>query len=156
MLFRSAEDLPAAFKAAVAYDSIVLAERAINGPDITCGIVGKHVLPLIRVEIGTEFFTYEAKYQRSDTVYHCPSGLAPDLEKRIQALAVKAFELLDCRGWGRVDFMLDEKTNSPYALEVNTAPGMTGTSLMPRAAKTFGWSFDDLVLHIMEASYESR
>jgi D-alanine-D-alanine ligase len=107
------------------------------------------VLPLILIDVPRGFYDYQAKYQAEDTRYHCPAPIAAALTARINTLARSAFELLGCHGWGRVDFMLDEK-DEPYVLELNTVPGMTDHSLVPMAAKQAGIDFDDLVLRILE------
>lgn len=152
---RRIEELAAAFEAAVLHDDQVLAERAIGGPEITCAVLGEQALPLIRIEAATEFYDYEAKYLRDDTRYHCPSGLEGPLERRIQEIAIEAFALLGCSGWGRVDFMVDER-GTPYVLEVNTVPGMTDHSLVPKAARAAGIEFDDLVVRILEMTHGAR
>jgi D-alanine-D-alanine ligase len=148
---KHADELAAAYEAAARYDDEVIAERAIIGPEITCAVLGSEALPLIRIETVTEFYDYEAKYVRDDTRYHCPSGLEAASERRIQELALRAFRLLGCHGWGRVDFMVDA-AGSPYVLEVNTVPGMTDHSLVPKAAKAAGIEFDELVMRILEAA----
>ena len=146
-----AADLSAAFEGAAQYDDQVLAERAIVGPEVTCGILGDEVLPLVRIETTTEFYDYEAKYIRDDTRYHCPSGLPADIERRIQDLAGRAFQQIDCYGWGRVDFMVNDAGDA-FVLEANTVPGMTDHSLVPKAAQQAGIGFDELVLRILATS----
>ncbi len=132
-------------------DSIVLAEEWIGGMELHASVLGEEALPLIRVEAAGEFYDYEAKYKSDDTVYHCPCGLDPEQEKAIQQMALEAFRILGCEGWGRIDFLLDEQ-NNPYVLEMNTLPGMTSHSLVPMAAKQAGIEFEDLVIRILENS----
>jgi D-alanine-D-alanine ligase len=138
---------------AARYDRIVLIERCIVGPELTAGILGERELPLIRLETPRTFYDYEAKYLLDSTRYLCPSGLPQEQERRVQALARRAFASVGCRGWGRVDFMLDAAGN-PYVLEVNTVPGMTDHSLVPMAARQAGLSFEQLVLRILEISMQ--
>jgi D-alanine-D-alanine ligase len=107
------------------------------------------VLPIIRIETPREFYDYEAKYIANDTRYLIPSGLPAVNEKKIQALALKAFQSLGCRGWARVDLMLDQRGRA-YLLEINTSPGMTDHSLVPMAAKAVGISYEDLCVRILE------
>jgi D-alanine-D-alanine ligase len=152
---RSRAELEQAWALAAKYDDVVLAERFIDGPEVTCAILGERALPLIRIETTREFYDYEAKYISNDTRYHCPSGLDAATEYKLQDLARRAFELIGCSGWGRVDFMLDKQSN-PYVLEVNTVPGMTDHSLVPKAAKQAGIEFDELCLRILEASDDRR
>jgi D-alanine-D-alanine ligase len=151
----SRAELEQAWTLAAKYDSVVLAERFVDGAEITCGILGERALPLIRIETTTEFYDYEAKYTRDDTTYRCPSGLDAALEYRLQDIARRAFDVIGCRGWGRVDFMLDRDGN-PYVLEVNTVPGMTDHSLVPKAARHAGISFEDLCLRILEGNHATR
>jgi D-alanine-D-alanine ligase len=127
----------------------VLAEKFIGGGEYTVGILGDMALPVIRIVPANEFYDYEAKYLRNDTQYLCPCGLPQDQEDRIRAEAVQAFRVVGGRGWGRVDFLMDESGNH-YFLEVNTSPGMTDHSLVPMAAKAAGIDFDTLVLEILE------
>ena len=145
------DQLSDAYIEASKLDSMVLAEKWIGGMEIHASILGDTALPLIRVEAAGEFYDYEAKYLSDTTVYHCPCGLDDDEEKHIQQLALQAFKVLGCEGWGRVDFLLDEQDN-PFVLEMNTLPGMTSHSLVPMAAKQAGIGFDDLVIEILENS----
>jgi D-alanine-D-alanine ligase len=148
--------LQAAFAAAAEHDPLVLAEKFIGGAEYTAAILGNTPLPLIRLELpqAVEFYDFEAKYLRNDTQYHCPSGLAPEQERAYQAMALEAFRLVGCRGWGRIDFMLDTD-GQPYLLEVNTSPGMTDHSLVPMAARVAGVEFDALCLAILEQTLDA-
>jgi D-alanine-D-alanine ligase len=145
---RAADQLPAWRKAA-ALDADVLVERCIVGPEYTASILGDTALPLIRMETPREFYDYEAKYFRDDTVYHCPCGLPPAVEQRIQALCLAAFRAVGARGWGRVDLLTDA-AGEPFLLEVNTVPGMTDHSLVPMAARATGLDFEALCWRILE------
>jgi D-alanine-D-alanine ligase len=146
------EDLPAAYELAMKHDITVLAERFIEGMELTVAILGESALPLVRIETAGGLYDYEAKYVSGDTRYFCPSGLPAPLEQTIQVQALHAHKILGCEGWGRVDVMLD-KSGKPYFLETNTSPGMTDHSLVPMAAKAAGISFDDLVLRILELAH---
>lgn len=148
----SVEKLEAAFELAARYDSVVIAERFIEGAELTCAILGDEALPLIRLETPRVFYDYEAKYFANDTRYICPCGLPREQEERIQAAALAAFRLIGCSGWGRVDVMLDHG-GQPYLLEVNTVPGMTDHSLVPMAARARGIAFEDLVVRILESAH---
>jgi len=138
----------AAYAEARRYDDLVMAERFLAGGEYTVGIVGKRALPVIRIVPATEFYDYDAKYLRDDTEYRIPSGLPPATEARMQEMALRVFAVLGCRGWGRVDVMLDDAGN-PYVLEVNTSPGMTDHSLVPMAARAAGISFEQLVAEVL-------
>jgi D-alanine-D-alanine ligase len=109
------------------------------------------VLPLIRIETPRAFYDYTAKYESDDTRYFCPCELPAEAEEKLQALSLEAFQALDCSGWGRVDFILDEAGEACF-LEANTTPGMTSHSLVPQAAAQIGIDFDDLVWRILESS----
>jgi D-alanine-D-alanine ligase len=148
---KRAGDLDEAFTLAVNYDPVVIAEKFIDGPELTVAILGEDVLPVIRIETPREFYDYEAKYIANDTRYLIPCGLPKAKEKQVQALCLKAFQALGCRGWGRVDLMLD-KRGKPYLLEINTAPGMTDHSLVPMAARAVGISYEDLCVKILEGA----
>jgi D-alanine-D-alanine ligase len=145
--------LPAAFSEAHAVDRIVFAEQFIDGQEFTVGILVDRALPSIRIQPATEFYDYQAKYFRDDTQYHCPSGIEADAETRLQAMALAAFRATDCSGWGRVDFMRDARTGEFYFIEINTTPGMTDHSLVPKAAKQVGIDFEELVWRVLETSF---
>jgi D-alanine-D-alanine ligase len=148
---RRAADLEEAYTLAANYDPIVIAEQFIDGIELTAGILGRQPMPLIRLETPRDFYDYEAKYSASDTRYIIPCGLPPDAEDIIREEALRAFDALGCRGWGRVDLMLDH-TGKPHFLEVNTSPGMTDHSLVPMAARHSGLSYEDLCLRVLESA----
>jgi D-alanine-D-alanine ligase len=148
---RRAENLDEAYALAANYDRLVIAEQFIDGLELTAGVLGRAALPLIRLETPRDFYDYEAKYVADDTRYICPCGLPADQERDIQRAAVHAFDVLGCRGWGRVDLMVDG-AGAPHFLEVNTSPGMTDHSLVPMAARAAGLSFDDLCVRILESA----
>ncbi|MCP5269479.1 MAG: D-alanine--D-alanine ligase [Zoogloeaceae bacterium] len=145
-------DLAAAYSEAARYDPIVIAERGILGGEYTVGIIGSgnemRALPIIKIEPATEFYDYEAKYSRDDTHYLCPCGLTQEREAEIRKQALEAFRVLGGRGWGRVDFLMDE-AGEVYFLEANTSPGMTDHSLVPMAARAAGIDYDSLVLQVL-------
>ncbi len=144
-------ELEQAWKAADQFDHQVIAERWISGPEFTAGVIGRQVLPLIRLETPREFYDYQAKYQSDTTQYHCPCGLAGDHEQALQTLSLQAFDVLGASGWGRVDFILDSD-DQPWLIEVNTVPGMTNHSLVPMAARVAGIEMPELVWRILETS----
>jgi D-alanine-D-alanine ligase len=145
---KSVAELSVAYHEAAKYDSLVLAEKFIAGREVQFPILGDRILPSIRIETPHEFYDYDAKYLASDTRYICP-GLSPQEEERLADLALRSFEVLGCRGWARVDLMLDE-SGQPYFLEMNTSPGMTDHSLVPMAAKVAGIPFEQLVVQVLE------
>jgi D-alanine-D-alanine ligase len=149
---RAAGGLDEAYALAVNYDPVVIAEKFIDGPELTVAIVGERVLPIIRIETPREFYDYEAKYIANDTRYLIPCGVSEKKEKELQALCLAAFRALGCRGWGRVDLMLD-KRGRPFLLEVNTSPGMTDHSLVPMAARAVGISYEDLCVNVLELAH---
>ena len=146
---KQAGELKAAYELAAKSDPRVIAEQFVGGGEYTVGILGNKALPIVRIVPKTEFYDYEAKYLRDDTEYLCPCGLSAEKEAQIQQEALQAFNAIGCRGWGRVDFLMDAAGNH-YFLEVNTSPGMTDHSLVPMAAKAAGISFDELVVRILE------
>ena len=150
---RQTGDLGAAYEEAARHDSLVIAERAVLGGEYTVAILGDQALPIIKIEPGTEFYDYEAKYLRDDTTYRCPCGLPEGRENELRAQALEAFRILGGRGWGRVDFLMDQpppgSASRAYFLEVNTSPGMTDHSLVPMAARAAGMSYDELVVRVL-------
>lgn len=146
------KDFFAAWNKARDFDTKVLLEKRIKGAELHAAILGKEVLPLVRVLPKTGFYDYDAKYTPGKTDYFCPSGLDAEKERLVGQTAMDAFLALGCQGWGRVDIILTE--NGPRVLEVNTIPGMTKTSLVPMAARARGLDFADLVLEIASRAGE--
>ena len=137
-----------AFEEAEKYDQVLI-EHWIDGSEYTVAILGEKTLPPIELKTDNEFYDFEAKYKSDDTKYICPCDLSEVELNDIKKTALMAFESLDCKGWGRVDFMKG-KDGQFYLLEVNTVPGMTSHSLVPMAAKAAGISFEQLVLKILD------
>jgi len=145
---READALRDAWALAAQYDPLVIAEQFIDGAELTIGVLGSEALPAIRLETPRDFYDYEAKYIADDTRYILPCGLPEAEERRIARESLRAFDTLGCRGWGRVDLMVD-RAGAPYFLEVNTSPGMTDHSLVPMAARHAGIPFDELCVRIL-------
>lgn len=143
-------DLSQAVALAAKYQGEMLMEQLVEGAELTVGVLGDIALPSIRIVPAGEYYDYHAKYKAEDTQYLCP-GLEGAAETEIRALALEAFRTAGCYGWGRVDVMRD-RGGKNYLLEVNTAPGMTSHSLVPKAAKVFGIDFDELVWRVLETS----
>lgn len=148
--------MAAAVDAAAALDSDVLCEQFVSGDEVTCPVLGAgddaRALPVIRIVAPEGNYDYQNKYFTDDTKYLVPSGLPESEEKAIQELVLRAYRVLGCRGWGRVDVMIDGATREPYLLEINTSPGMTGHSLVPMSARAAGISYEDLCLQLLAAA----
>jgi len=145
----SVEEMGPAVDLAVGLDSLVIAEEFVAGQELTAAVLGESVLPLVRIEAPEGNYDYQNKYFTDAVRYHCPAGIRADIEADIRQTVMRAFQVLGCRGWGRVDLFL--RTDGSYSLlEMNTVPGMTGHSLVPIAARAAGMSFEDLVLGILE------
>lgn len=142
-----------AWAEAARHDPLVIAERGVMGGEYTVGIIGRGddmvALPIIKIEPATDWYDYEAKYNRNDTRYLCPCGLPEAKEMEIRKGALEAFRILGGRGWGRVDFLMDEDGQHRF-LEANTAPGMTDHSLVPMAARVAGMDYPALVRRVLE------
>ena len=152
----SAAQLPAAYYlAARKFKDIALGEEFISGAEYTASVLGETVLPLIKIEAPAGNYDYQNKYFTDDTKYICPCGLPAAVEKELQVLVLKAFKLIGCTGWGRIDIMMRED-GKPSLLEVNTSPGMTSHSLVPMAAKQAGIPYPDLCVKILQLSMEPR
>ena len=151
----SEQEIAAAYALAAQHDELVLAERNCGGGEYTVAILDGVALPVVRIESQGAFYDYEAKYLRDDTRYLCPCGLDEQQERAMQQLALRAFEVMGCRAWGRIDILLDEQ-GRPYLLEANTVPGMTDHSLVPMAAKAAGIAFAELVWRVLADSMEPR
>ena len=146
----------AAYALASQQDPMVMCEQFIAGDEVTCPVLGTgdeaRALPVIRIVAPDGNYDYQNKYFTDDTQYLVPCGLPEGEEARIQALVLKAFLTLDCRGWSRADVMIDAKTRQPYLLEINTSPGMTGHSLVPMSARAAGLSYEDLCLTLLASA----
>lgn len=142
------EDVDAAFNLARKYDPIVIAEKFIQGDELTVAILNGEPLPVVRIVAPNNNYDYRAKYHSNETKYFCPSGLEGRVDLELQNIALRAFNALGCSGWGRVDIMIDE-ADLPWVLEVNTVPGMTSHSLVPMAAEASGINFEHLVYEIL-------
>jgi len=146
--------MQAAVDQAAELDSDVLVEQFIRGDEVTCPIIGSgamaRALPVIRIVAPDGNYDYQNKYFTDDTQYLVPCGLPQGEEQAIQALALRAYQVLGCRGWGRVDVMIDADTRQPSLLEINTSPGMTSHSLVPMSARAAGLSYEDLCLQLLQ------
>jgi len=151
----TAAQLADAVAEAARFDHEVLVERWIQGAEFTVAILGDEALPPIRLETPNSFYDYDAKYQADSTRYICPCGLSEEKEAELKQLAKKAFQVVGCGGWGRVDVMQDQQGNF-CLLEINTVPGMTDHSLVPMAARASGRSFEQLVGEILLDGWEQR
>lgn len=145
----NAAELMSALDEAFKFDNKVLLESWITGDEFTVSMLNGKALPAISMKTTNTFYDYQAKYQSADTQYLCPCGLSDEELTELNFLSVEAFKAIGCSGWGRVDFMRDSNKNW-FLLEVNTVPGMTEKSLVPKAAKEAGISFDQLVLEILK------
>ena len=149
---KEAGSLKAAYQSVKHLHGEILAERFIGGGEYTCAVLNGQALPSIHIIPATEFYDYEAKYNRDDTVYQCPSDLNEADEALMRTLSVRAFAAIGGQGWGRVDFLKDTD-GKLYLLEVNTLPGMTSHSLVPKAAAQSGLSFADLCVEILKTAH---
>jgi D-alanine-D-alanine ligase len=144
------EQLPAAFDKAAAFGGKVMIEPWIEGEEYTVGILGGETLPPVEIRTPRDFYDFDAKYNADSTQYICPTTLSPEQELELQELALLAFGFLGCKDWGRVDVILRGKEY--WLLEVNTIPGMTSHSLLPKAASVLGLSYDELVMLILSTT----
>jgi D-alanine-D-alanine ligase len=151
------EDLAAAIEKATKHDAVVMAEKWITGREYTISFLNGQPLPVIRLQPPADvaFYDYEAKYNRDDVQYGIPCGLEKAEEEQLQALCLRAFNAVGASGWGRIDAMRDEQGNF-WLLEVNTVPGMTSHSLVPKAAQAVGYSFDELCVAILEQTLAEK
>ena len=148
-LVKNKDDLISAFTDAFKYDSIVIAEEFIVGREFTVSILGNKSLGVLEISSKNEFYDYNAKYVSNETVFSKPTDLNPTVLEEMENIALSAFTSIGCRGWGRVDFMMDKEFNL-HLIEVNTVPGMTDHSLFPLAARHAGLSFEQTVHHIVD------
>ena len=151
----SAQQLTSAINDAATFDSEILLEQWIEGDEYTVAILGDKALPAIQMSTQNDFYDYQAKYQSTQTQFHCPCGLSDELEQELGEIALAAFNAVNAKGWGRVDFMRD-KNGQWYLLEVNTVPGMTKTSLVPKSALQAGLSFEQLVASVLSQTLSQK
>ena len=137
------------------YEDEVVIEEYIKGREFACGVIDGQALPPIEIIPRTGFFDYANKYQADATLEVCPADIPEDVEHRMKELTLKAFHALKLNVYSRADFLLDEKGNL-YCLEMNTLPGMTAASLLPKEAKTAGIEYGDLCELIIQKSLEAR
>jgi D-alanine-D-alanine ligase len=149
-------EMAGAVDAAAALDADVLCEQFIAGDEVTCPVLGAgdtaRALPVIRIVAPEGNYDYQNKYFTDDTKYLVPCGLPQGEEQAIQEIVLKAYKVLGCRGWARLDAMIDAKTRKPYLLEINTSPGMTGHSLVPMSARAAGISYEELCVLLLTAA----
>ena len=149
-------DMARAVEKAAHLDADILCEQFIHGDEVTCPVLGTGnealALPVICIVAPDGNYDYQNKYFTDTTQYRVPCGLAPGEEAAIQALVLRAYRTLNCRGWARADVMIDQITRQPYLLEINTSPGMTGHSLVPMSARAAGLSYEDLCLEILKTA----
>jgi len=153
---QAAADLDAAVGQAATLDADVLCEQFISGDEVTCPVLGggdaAHALPVIRIVAPEGNYDYQNKYFSDATRYLVPCGLPAGEERAIQEMVLRAYRVLGCRGWGRLDVMIDAATRRPYLLEINTSPGMTGHSLVPMSAQAAGLSYEALCLRLLASA----
>lgn len=136
-------------------DNQILIERFIKGREVTVAVLGSKTLPIVEICHKASFFDFDAKYQKGQTEYIVPARLDDLLASHISNTAYKVHCLIGCEGFSRVDFMIDQK-NQSYVLELNTIPGFTTTSLLPKAANEIGINFNQLCKEIMDLAYGKK
>jgi D-alanine-D-alanine ligase len=137
------------------YSDKVLIEKYIKGRELTVPVIGNETFPVIEIRPKDGFYDYEHKYTKGMTEYFCPADIPVEIENQARENALRAHRILGCSVYSRIDFILDEK-NELYCLEVNTLPGMTETSLVPKSAAAMGMSFDQLIERIIDLSLQKR
>jgi D-alanine-D-alanine ligase len=148
-MVKTAAELKAAYEKAAVYDTEVMAEQRIRGPEFTVPVIHGKVFPAIEMRTNHEFYDFDAKYVANDTQKICPAPLSEEKTRELQDICLRAFNAVGAKDWARVDVMQDQQGNF-WLLEINTVPGMTDTSLVPRSAAALGISFEDLVVHILD------
>lgn len=159
-IVKKQEELVGAIKLAKKYCEDVLVEEYLSGTELSCGVIGNPAsrsgqvvaLPVIEIRPKTDFFDYKAKYTDGYSEEICPANISEQLTKKVQELAVEVFRAIKARGYARIDFIIHE--NKPYILEINTLPGMTPNSLLPKEAKVMGMSYSQLLDKIIDLGME--
>ena len=145
-----------AVELAARYDAEVLCEEFIEGEEVTCPVIGEgagaRALPVVRIVAPEGAYDYQNKYFTDDVTYLVPSGLPAAEEAEIQRIVLAAYKSLGCRGWGRADLMIRAADRKPYLLEMNTSPGMTGHSLVPKSAAAAGIGYEQLCVQLLSAA----
>ncbi len=154
-IVRQSVDLPRAMALCYQYDECALLEKFIPGRELTVGILDNEPLPIIEIKPGDEFYSYDAKYKSPETEYIMEPDLGADLTMEIKMTALNAYWSIGCDGFARVDIMLGHD-GAPYVLEINTIPGFTERSLLPKAAAHAGLSFSELCSRIAHMAVAKR
>jgi D-alanine-D-alanine ligase len=154
-IVRREEEFEAAIQKARAFDETPMAEEYIEGRDLTVGVLSGQALGVVEMAPRSGFYDYQAKYTPGETEYIAPAKLPPEMTEKVRGLAAKAYSVLGCKGGARVDFRL-EAERGPLALEVNTIPGMTKLSLLPKSAAVMGMSFEELCENMLRSAVEAR
>ncbi|MFN3305833.1 MAG: D-alanine--D-alanine ligase [Candidatus Kapaibacteriota bacterium] len=149
------DDIKAGLVHAGKYSKLILVENYIEGREITVGIIGQQALPIVEIIPESGFYDFEHKYNPGKTEYVCPAELPEEVSEFIQDIALVAYRAIGCKGFARVDFRLNEDLE-PFALEINTIPGFTETSLVPKAAKAIGIDFPELCQRIITESLQGN
>lgn len=148
---RNSDDVRKALSLAKDYSEKILVEEFIPGRELTVGIIGDEALPVLEIKPKHEIYDYECKYTSGMSEYIVPADIPENIAKELQMTSVKAFKALECDGYARIDFRLSPE-NKFYLLEINTLPGMTSLSLVPKMAKAIGMSFEQLIDKIIQLS----
>ena len=153
-IVKNKKELRKAFELAGKYTSSILLESFINGREITVPVVANKAYSIVEIIPSHDLYDYECKYTKGMSEYICPADLSINLSESIKDLALKVHKILNCRHYSRVDFLLD-KNNDPWFLEINTLPGMTETSLLPKSLKASGIEFKDIIQKILNEAIKS-
>lgn len=157
-IVKKEEALIPALETALGYDGELVVERFIDGTEVTASVLGNEdaeVLPLIEIVAENEFYDYEAKYTPGMSHHIIPARISERARVRVEEIALKTYHAFKCRGFSRVDFIVD-KNDNPFVLEINTIPGMTSLSLFPDAARAAGMSFEDLCARLVELALSAK
>lgn len=154
-LVKDKKDFIKALTLAQSFGHEALVERFIKGRELTVGILNNEALPVVEIVPKAEFFDFTSKYQKGASEYQVPAALGEPQAHKIQETALKVFHLMGCRDLARIDFILDTEGQA-FVLEINTIPGFTETSLLPKAAQERGYSFEEVCLKLIELAYEKK
>ena len=153
-IINSKSQLKGAFKVANSFASSVMYEQHIQGREITCSIVGNIAYPIVEIIPKHEIYDYECKYTKGMSKYICPAEINKNISSKIKEISLKIHKLLGCRHYSRVDFLLD-RNNDPWFLEINTLPGMTETSLLPKSLESAGVNFNQIIEKIIREAMDN-